>query len=122
MSYDTELSKDIEMQIVQRDGAVILLFSRYRDGALRAAQTDNMKLDPAVAIRAAQCLTDMAFEADTGLKPVAPTLKAELANQHRMTVTQKLATILQTYREDKTYSHGKLAQLCAEEAINDIFS
>jgi len=122
MSLDRVPTRDIETQVVHRDGKVMLLFSR-RDGAgeLKKAQTDNIILDPESALAAAELLSSMAFEADTTLKPVGPSLKASLIEKHRDRLIPIIATILRTYINAKK-SPGQMAVSIMDEVCKEIFS
>jgi hypothetical protein len=77
-------------------------------------------LDPENAVAIACHITDLAFEANTGLKPVGDTLKAELIERHRMTLTTRLAHILGTLRRSEM-TDGKLAQTLVERVLQEIF-
>lgn len=112
---------DIEAQVVQRDGRVMLLFSRRVEGQLRRAETDNFVMDPQGAIDCAQLLTDMAFEADTALKPVGETLKSELVERHRRVLTKRLTHVLKTIRADKKKTDSEAAKDIIDICFLQIF-
>jgi len=77
--------------------------------------------DPQNAIDVAMTLTDLAFEAQEGLKPASDTLKAELIERHRMTLTQRVANMLGTMRGDIKVTNGKLAQEVVEACLREVF-
>ena len=113
-------SRDIETQVVHRDGKVMLLFSKRVDGELKPAQTDHLMLDPEAAVYAAELLTSVAFEADTNLKPVGDTLKASLVDKHRKKLKGVFETVLRTGINHKV-GLGKLATQLLDEMCKEIF-
>lgn len=115
-------SRDIETQVVHREGKVMMIFS-HRDSAgnLHAAKTDNLMLDPPFAIQAAELLTAMAFECDTALKPLGETLKPALIEKHRDKLIPVIATILRTKINQKQ-SPGQMALAIMDEVCKEIFS
>ena len=116
-------NKDLECQVVARSGKIVLLFSRRKPNGDRvASKTDNFDLPVKDAAKFAQLVTDLAFEEDTGLKPASETLKAELIERHRTTLTQRVAVMLGTIREDKRLSNGKVAQDIVEACLREIFN
>ena len=116
-------SADIEMQIAAREGRVLLLFSRRTDdGVLRRAETDNMILNPEIAMLAAQKMTDMAFEADASLKPVGPALKASLIEKHRSVLHPRLTMMLNSLRENKTVANEHLAMQMLDAMCAEVFT
>lgn len=121
MTEIREIRTDLVMQVVQRDGSVIMLFSKNIDGQLVAEKTDCMLLPPAAAIGAAEALTAMAFEADTKLKPVGDTLKASLVQRHRDKLIPRMAVMLNSMRELKTMSNGQLALALMDAVCHEVF-
>lgn len=115
-------SREIETQVVARDGRVVLLFSHRGDNGLVPAATDNLDLDPPAALHAAELLTAMAFEADTALKPVGETLKASLVQKHREKLVPRVALMLGSLRENKLKTDGQIAQAIIDQVCADIFS
>lgn len=113
-------SKDIQGQVVGRDGKVMILFSRFDDGELKSAVTDNLMLDPPAAIAAAEMLTAMAFEMDTNLKPVGETLKATLVEKHRERLLPLLASVVRSMIDQKK-SPGQIAVACLDEMCGEVF-
>ena len=112
----------IEGQVVMRDGKVLLLFSRRVEGELRRAETDNMSLDPEAALMMAELLTAMAFEADSGLKPVGPALKASLVEKHRHKLLPRTTLMLNDLREKRTVSNRQLATQILDVFCAEVFS
>lgn len=116
-------SADIDMQIVSRDGAVVLLFSRYYDDeGSRPAFTDNMTMDPETAMRASAVLADMAFEADPGIKPIGPAQKAVLVEKHRSVLIPRIASMLNSLREAKKVSNHQLSVQIMDAVCSEVFS
>lgn len=113
-------SKDIQGQVVGRDGKVMILFSRFDGGELKSAVTDNLMLDPPAAIAAAEMLTAMAFEMDTNLKPVGETLKATLVEKHRERLLPLLASVVRSMIDQKK-SPGQIAVACLDEMCGEVF-
>jgi len=115
------MNENIQMQIVARDKKVVLLFSRNASdtGELLPAQVDHMDLDPETALVAAQVLTEIAYEADGGIKPVGPALKATLVEKHRSVLIPRIATVMNSLRTKRTVTNQQLAVqlmdiMCAE--------
>jgi len=115
------MNLDLEMQVVHKDGKVVMLFSRRESGDLKPAFTDHMSLPPQTAIHAAQASTDMAFEADTNLKPVGPTLKASLVQQHRDKLIPRINVMLNSLRENREVTNGQLALQIMDTVCAEIF-
>lgn len=115
---------DLRMQVVSRNGKVLLLFSRRHEatGDLVSEKTDHMMLDPQGALAAAECMSAMAFEADTGIKPVGETLKAELVQKHRDKLAPRMTLILNTLRENKRISNQQLARQMLDAFCSEVFS
>lgn len=115
--------REIETQVVHRDGRVLMLFSvRNADGDLVSAATDNLNLTPVAAQNAAEMLTAMAFEADTQLKPVGETLKAAIVERHRDKLIPRISIMLHGARENKKLTDGQLALQIVDVVFSEIFS
>ena len=112
---------DIQTQIVQREGAVHLLFSRDVEGELRPAETDHVMWPAQAALDAGQAIIDLAFEADTGLKPVGPAAKAELVRKHRAKLVPRLTLILNSMREQRATDNKALAAILVDAVFKEIF-
>lgn len=119
-----DIRPDLLAQIVQRDGKVLLLFSRRHEssGELVPEKTDHYMIDPEGALAMAELLSAMAFEADTGLKPVGEVLKAELVQRHRDKLAPRLALMLNTLRENKRMSNEQLAKQMLDAFCSEVFS
>jgi hypothetical protein len=113
---------DLEMQIVARDGKIALLFSRReKDGTAVPAQTDNFDFVAAEAPRMMELIGNLAFEIDNSLKAAGPTVTAALAERHRITLTQRVALMLGTLREDHKKTHGQVAKEIVDACLKEIF-
>lgn len=80
-----------------------------------------IEFDPANIQDIAMRMTDLAFEANTGLKPVGDTLKADLIQRHRERLVNRLSLILNSQREKKTVSNGQLAMEVVDICLSEIF-
>lgn len=118
------IRQDLLAQVVQRDGKVMLLFSRRHEasGDLVPEKTDHYMVDPQGALMIAECLSTMAFEADTGLKPVGVALKASLVKQHREKLEPRMAVMLNSMRENRVISNKNLARQMIDTIFSEIFS
>lgn len=105
-------SENINMVVGHENGKVFLKFERA---------VDVVVFDPQNMIDIAGALTDAAFEARDGLKPVGDTLKAELVERHRMKLTTRFAHMLRTMRLDKKRSDGQVAKELVDIALGEIF-
>lgn len=120
----TDIRHDLLAQIVQREGKVMLLFSRRHEasGKLLPEKTDHYMVDPEGALLMAECLSTMAFEADTGLKPVGTALKASLVQEHRKKLEPRLAVMLNSMRENRLVTNKALARQLVDTIFSEIFS
>lgn len=107
-------SKDgkVEMVIGHEDGKVFQRFKKRMEVIL---------YEPQNAIDVARAITDHAFEARDGVKPVGDTLKAELVERHRRTLTTRLGVIMNSQRDNKVVSNAKLAQQLVDVVLHEIF-
>lgn len=110
MSNDTNT---VKMHLGIDKGKVIVRFE---------SPQDLITFDPRNIQEIAMRLVDLAFEADTGLKPVGDTLKADLIQRHREKLTTRLALILNSQRENKVVSNGKLSIQLVDICLTEIFS
>lgn len=119
-----DIRPDLLAQVVQREGKVLILFSRRSKatGELVAERTDHYMIDPEGALSMAELLSSMAFEADTGLKPVGETLKAELVKKHREKMTPRLVLMLNTLRENKRFSNLQITNQLLDTFFSEVFS
>ena len=102
----------VEMVLDIRDGKVV---QRFKEPMLEVIY------DPPNMVDIARTMTDMAFEADTSMKPVGDTLKAELIERHRMVLTQRVANILNTVRNNPKITNGQAAQDIVDKCLSEIF-
>lgn len=102
----------IEMTLGIENGQVVQHFQN-------AMQT--IRYDPENAVAIAMRITDLAFEADSGMKPVGDTLKAELVEQHRVKLIQRINLMLGSMRGDKLKSDGYLAKEIVEVFLKEVF-
>lgn len=105
--------ENIEMHLGIEKGKVVMRFEHPQQFIV---------FDPVNIQVIALRLTDLAFEADTGLKPVGDTLKADLIQRHREKLTNRLALVLGTKREEKKTSNGQLAIDLVDICLHEIFS
>jgi len=103
------------------DKQVVLLFSAKPDFS-SPMPVDRWVLDPRECLDISEAMATAAFTAREELKPVGPALKAELVERHRMKLTQRLALVLNSTRENKKVSNGKLAQELVEIMLKEVFS
>lgn len=109
MSQDVVHNDNIQLAIGTEKGQVIVYFDK---------PTTSLNMDPQNAIDIAMAITDHAFEARDGVKPAGDTLKAELVERHRMTLTQRLALMMPELRK---MSDGKAAQNAVEVFLKEVF-
>lgn len=120
--HDRQFRTDIEMQVVARAGEVHLLFNEEDPSTKekRAAYTANFLLSPSDALVFGALVTDLAFEADTGLKPAGSAQKAEFAERHRKKLVARLTVVFNSVREKKTISNRSLARKVVDICLSDI--
>jgi len=117
------MNENIDMQVVARDRAVTLLFSRRPDdnGDPAPAAVDHMTMDPETALLAAQMITDLAFEADSSIKPVGPALKANLIEKHRAVLIPRITTVMNSLRTKRTVTNQQLAVQLMDIVCSEVF-
>lgn len=113
---------DLLTTVAGRDGAVHLLFSRDVEGELRAADTNHVMWPAKTALDIGQMIIDLAFEADTGLKPLGPAAKAELVKKHREKLIPRVAMMMNSMREKRTISNDALARQIMDVVCAEVFS
>jgi len=118
-----EFRSDLDMQVVARDKAVFLLFSRTANdsGEKVPALTDNMVLAPETALMASQALADMAYEADDGLK-MPQAAKLAMVEKHRAVLLPRLTVMLNSLRENKVVGNEQLARQALDAFCAEVFS
>ena len=121
MRKSQEYYADIFGSVAARDGKVHVVFSRIVDGKAKAAETDMMILDPVAAMKMAELLAAMAFEADTSLKPVSEAMKPALVEQHRKRMGPKAIMIIRTGIQEKT-APDVIARQVLDHCFSEIFS
>lgn len=121
---DREIRTDIEMAVAARDRQVHLLFSEEDNQTKekRPAFTSNFLMSAEQALAFSTLVADLAFEADTGLKPAGPAIKSELIERHRSKLTNRLAVMLNSQREKKTVNNRSLAKQMVETCLKEVFS
>lgn len=107
-----ENPENVEMIVGQENGKVFLRFQRPMEVVI---------FDPQNMIDVATAMTDAAFEARDGIKPVGDTLKSELIERHRITLTHRFAHMISAMRGDKKRSDGQMAKELIEAALKEIF-
>lgn len=75
-----------------------------------------------VALEAALLLADHVYDVRQDLKPVGGAAKHELVERHRMKLTQRVALMLNSLREDKTKGNGAVAKTIVDACIAEVFS
>lgn len=114
---------DISMQVVARDGSIHLLFSEQdQAGKAVPAYTANFLLSAGDALTFSALVADLAFEAETSLKPAGSAIKAELIERHRVKLLDRLTVVLNSTRERKTISNRQLAKKLVDIMLSEIFS
>ena len=99
---------DDAMMIGPMDGMVIL---RFRE------PMEQVAFPPDMALEVAESFASAAFEARDGTKPVGDALKAELVEKNRMIATQRVASMLNSLRENRRVSNGS----CVQQIVDQIF-
>lgn len=126
MSTDRIIRTDVYMQPVARDGSVQLLFSEKDSevGELRpvAGNFNNFVMPASDALAFSTLLADLAFEAETGLKPAGDVVKSELIERHRTKLVDRLTVMLNSMRERKTTSNRGLAKQLVDTMLSEVFS
>lgn len=114
---------DVEMQVAARDGQIHLLFNeRNQAGEAVPAYTPNFLLSASDALAMSTLLADLAFEAETSLKPAGDVVKSELMDRHRVKLIDRLSVVLNSMREKKTTSNRGLAKQMVEIMMSEVFS
>jgi len=118
-----QIRTDIEMQVVARDGDIHFLFNeKNQQGESVPAYTANFLMSASDALACSTLLADLAFEVETGLKSVGNTLKAELVDRHRVTLNNRVTTMLGSLREKGDVSNKALALQLVDTMLSEIFS
>lgn len=106
------MSVEDQMAIGPMDGMVVL---RFRE------PMEQVAFPPAMAIEVAESFTSAAFEADTGLKPVSDSLKAELIEKNRKICVKRVERILDTLRSSPRYSNEDVAKQIIDRVFGVVY-
>lgn len=110
----------VYVRVMSDGGRVVILFAEDVDGSKPAA-ISHWEIDPPQCMMIVEAMARSAFEADTSLKPVGDSAKAGMVEQYRMTLTQRVALMLGTLRQDKMKTDGEVAQAVVEVCLKEIF-
>jgi predicted ATP-dependent Lon-type protease len=114
---------DITMAVAARDGQIHMLFNEQnQQGESVPAYTPNFLLSASDALVFSTLLADLAFEAETSLKPAGDVVKAELMERHRVKLVDRLSVMLNSTREKKTTSNRGLAKQMVDVMMAEVFS
>jgi hypothetical protein len=109
--------------VVARDKEIHLLFDeKDQAGNQQPAYTANFVLSATDALVFSTLLADLAFEAETALKPAGPALKAELVERHRVKLINRLTLIFNDQREKRTIANRALAKRAVEVMLAEVFN
>ena len=101
-----------QMAIGQENGLVV---QRFQEAL------EEVRYDPDSAITIAEALTRAAFEARDGVMPVSDALKSDLVERHRATLYRRLEIILNSERDDRLITNGKLARQLVDVCLSEVF-
>jgi len=104
--------ESIQVAVKGEDGRVVLKFDR---------DINYLEMEPTNAFDIAEAMCTAAFECRDGVKPAGPALKAELIDRHRLTLTQRLALMLNSTRTDVRISNGQLAKSLVDTCLSEVF-
>lgn len=114
---------DIDMQVAARDGQIHLLFNEIDQAGQRVpAYTPNFLMSAGDALAFSTLLADLAFEAETSLKPAGDVVKSELMDRHRVKLIDRLTVVMNSIRERKTTSNRNLAKQLVDIMLSEVFS
>ena len=106
------INGNVEMALGIESGRVVMHFKE---------PMQTIRFDPQNIIDIACRMTDMAFEAQSDLKPAGHTLKAELIQRHREVLTTRIALMLGSLRNDRRLTDGQISQKLVDAALSEIF-
>lgn len=115
----SERDTSVYVRVGIEDGQVMLLFTKDPEGGI-PANISKWRSDPKECLDITEAMAAAAFEADGGLKPVGPALKANLIEQHRIKLTHRFALMLNTMHPLRM-SDGEIAQKLVDAALQEIF-
>ena len=104
--------ENVQVAVKGEDGKVILKFDR---------DINYLEMGPQNAFDIAEAMSTAAFECRDGVKPAGPALKAELIERHRMALTQRLALMLNSTRNDVRIGNGQLAKSLVDTCLSEVF-
>lgn len=107
-----QMSESIDIAVGTLNDKVVLKFPHA---------IEYVELDAQNCMDISEAMASAAFEIKHGLPAAGPALKAELVEKHRMQLTQVIAFNLNSTREDKTISNGRLAQDVVETCLKAVF-
>lgn len=102
----------VQVAVRSEGGKVILKFD---------SDINYLEMEPENCLLITEAMATAAFEARDGMKPVGPALKAEIVERHRMTLTQRVALMLNTLRDDRTKSNGQVARDIVDVMLAEVF-
>lgn len=102
----------VEMSVYADRGHVVQRFAR---------PMQLVVYDPQNCLDVSEAMAAAAFEAREGVKPVGDALKAELVERHRIRLTQRVAVMLNSLREDRTKSNGHVAKAVVDAMLREVF-
>lgn len=102
----------VSVAIKREKNLVVLKFDR---------DISYLEIEPQNAKDMAGAMTDAAFEADTGLKPMGETLKSALMEKHHDVLVPRIAVMLGTLRDQKLVTNGGLAKKVVEVCLAEVF-
>jgi hypothetical protein len=127
--------KPLAVEITSTGGLVIMHLSQPREnipmkglepahvGAkllANAVVADQQTAQPVLDL--CMAVMDSVYEACGHLKPAGGAAKHELVERHRRTLTRRLGVVLNSMREKKAVSNGKLAKEVVDICLHEIFS
>lgn len=122
--FDRQIRTDIEMIPVARDKEIHLLFNErdLETKELCPAFTSNFLMSADQGLTLAALLADLAFEADSGLKPAGSAIKTELADRHRTKLTNRISLMLNSMREKKTINNHSLSRQLVDVMLAEVLA
>jgi len=103
---------EVQMHLAIENGKIRIQFDR---------DTQLIVFEPANALELCERLADMAYQARGSIPVADGALKHELVERNRKTLTTRLALMLNSLREDKSYSTLKLAQVLVDTCLKQVY-
>ena len=110
------MSETINVGLKGQEGKVILQFYRDVNGQAQQADVRQWILDPENCRMIAERMTKIADDLDNSSNIV----QVDKMESRRMVLTQRLAVILNSTREDKRISNGSLAKSLVDTCLAEI--